>query len=483
MVDKPTIAIIGAGAAGLCMAMQLRRAGIHSFTLFEKAATLGGTWRDNVYPGCGCDVPSHLYRFSFEPNPSWTRKYALQHEIIAYLEHCARRYALLERTRFDTEIAALRYRAERATWELETTTGERFEADVVVTGTGQLSRPSVPAIPGSDTFEGAAFHSARWQRDAPIDDARVAVIGNAASAIQLVPPVAQRARSLRIFQRSANWIMGKPDRAYSALERRLFRRLPWLATLHRLELYWLLEARLFGFTDGSLAQRVAERIARRELARVRDPELRRKLTPDYPIGCKRILISNDYYDAVQRPNVAVVDRAVERITPRGLVTSDGALHEADTIVYATGFESTRFLAPMRIEGREGRSLSDAWEHGAEAYLGLTVAGFPNLFLLYGPNTNLGHSSILFMIECQTRYVLSCLRLLAHRGARALEVSEGAMRRYNEELQAELRRTVWGAGCNNWYRDASGKITNNWASFTTAYWWQTRRPDVAAYVFR
>lgn len=478
----PRIAILGAGVAGLCMAMQLRRAGLHDFTIFEKADRLGGTWRDNTYPGCGCDVPSHLYCFSFEPNPHWSRGFAEQHEILAYLQRCASKYELDEHIRFETEIAAIRYVDDEEHWELTTAAGEVSAFDIVISGTGQLNRPFTPDIAGRDTFAGTAFHSARWRHDHDLSGRDVAVIGNGASALQLIPHVAAAARRLTVFQRSAHWIVQKPDRTYWRVERWLFERVPALARLHRYRIYWALEARFSGFREGSLVSRLMRWAAERELSTVQDEALREKLTPDYPIGCKRILISNDYYEALQRNNVHVVDDRVARIVPEGVATEDQT-HPVDTIIFATGFESTRFLAPMEITGRGGVSLSEAWRDGAEAYLGMTVPSFPNFFMLYGPNTNLGHSSIIFMIECQTRYVVKCLQALEREQARSIEVTRAASEHYNDHIQDELSSTVWAAGCDNWYRNPAGRITNNWASYTTAYWWRTREPDLAAFLLR
>lgn len=479
MGTEPQIAILGAGVAGLCMAMQLRRAGIDGFTIFDKSPTIGGTWSKNDYPGAGCDVPSHLYCFSFEPNPDWSRKYAEQSEILAYLERCADKYQLAAHMRLATEVTEIVRRNRR--WEITTADGQCATFDVVVTATGQLDRPAIPALDGLENFEGVSFHSARWRHDRDLSG-DVAVVGNGASALQLIPHVAAAARSLTIYQRSAHWIVEKPDRRYTSAERWLFRHVPWVAKVHRAQIYVALEARFLSFRTGSLMNKGAALLAQRELDKVRDPQLRRKLTPNYAIGCKRILISNDYYDALQLPHVHVVTEPIERVAPNGIVT-DGDLRVADTIIFGTGFESTGFVAPMEIVGRDGQRLAEAWRDGAEAYLGVTVAGFPNMFMLYGPNTNLGHSSIIFMIEAQTRYVLRCLAAMKHHGAREMEVTRTAMDRYNEHIQAALGETVWGTGCDNWYRHASGKITNNWGSFTTAYWWRTREPDLSAYRLR
>jgi cation diffusion facilitator CzcD-associated flavoprotein CzcO len=480
---RPTVAILGAGVAGLCMGIQLKRAGIHSFSIYEKSDRVGGTWYDNGYPGAGCDVPSHLYCFSFEPNPDWSRKFSLQPEIRRYLEHCAEKYALLPHVRFGTEIASARFDEAAGVWRLRTTAGEDVAADVVVSGTGQLNRPHVPELPGLADFGGVAFHSARWNHERDLRGRRVAVIGNGASAIQLVPPVASVAETVTVFQRTANWVVPRNDRPYRSWERWVLRHVPLALRCYRAWIYWQLELRFFAFFKGSWLGRRMEQAATEHMESViTDPALRTKLRPDYPAGCKRILISDDYYQALARPNVDVVTTPVARIVRDGVVTADGVLYPADTIVFATGFEATSFLAPIHVAGSGGRVLADAWRDGAEAYLGVAVAGFPNLFLLYGPNTNLGHNSIIFMIECQVRYVVRCLRALTARRT-TLEVRPDAMARYNAALQRDIKETAWDAGCTSWYKTEAGKVTNNWSGFTVEYWWRTRQPDLAAFEAR
>lgn len=475
------IAILGAGAAGLCMGMQLKKAGISSFTLYEKADRVGGTWRDNSYPGAGCDVPSHLYCFSFEPKPDWRQKFAEQQEIQRYLERCADKHGLLPHIRFNTEIASARFDEEAGLWRITTGAGEALTANVLITASGQLNRPHFPDIDGLDSFEGARFHSARWDHAHDLTGETVAVIGSGASAVQLIPRIAPRVKKLHVFQRSPSWIMPKRDRAYRPWEIWGFRRLPFVEKLYRDLIYLQLEARFFGFFPSSWVRGKLEQVAVEHLrAQVSDPALQALLKPDYPIGCKRALISDDYYPALQRPNVEVVTSPIERVTEGRILTRDGASRPVDTIILATGFKTTSLLAPVQIEGLAGRSLEDAWRGGAEAYLGMTVSGFPNLFMLYGPNTNLGHSSILFMIECQARYILRCIEALVRRELSHLDVRRDVMAAFNEELQRALGKTAWAASCNSWYKTAAGKITNNWSGFTSAYWWRTRRPDLGAF---
>jgi cation diffusion facilitator CzcD-associated flavoprotein CzcO len=479
----PTIAVLGAGAGGLCTGVQLRRAGIETFTVYEKSDGVGGTWRDNTYPGACCDAKSHLYSFSFARWPYWSRRYASQAEILDYLERVADVFGLRPHLRTNTEVTALTWDEDDQRWHLRLADGSEETADVVVSGLGQLNRPWIPDLAGLDTFTGTTFHSARWNHDHDLRGERVAVIGNAASAIQFIPPVAEQAGSLRIFQRSANWIFPRPNADYSPRTVAALARLPGVLEGYRAFLYAAYEARFGLFRKGSPLAALMEQAGRRHLESVvADPALRRALTPDYQPGCKRMLISSDYYPALCRDHVEVVTSAIERITPRGIVTADGVEHAVDTIVFATGFDTTHFLAPLTVTGRDGRLLADAWHEGAEAHHGITVSGFPNLFLLYGPNTNLGHNSIIYMIEAQVHYLLGCLDELAARGAGAMDVRPEVQAAYNRALQTSMRRLVWEAGCRSWYKNEFGKVTNNWPHTTLRYWFETRRPDPADYTF-
>jgi len=475
------IVIIGSGFSGLCLGIQLRRAGIRSFTILEKAEQLGGTWRDNIYPGAACDTPSFAYCFSFEQKTDWSRKWAPQSEILEYLEHCARKYELLPHIRFGTEVSGARFDDEQGIWKVVTRSGETLTADVLVSAVGQLNRPYVPALPGLQRFRGDCFHSARWDPDFEPSGRNIAVIGNAASAIQFVPELAKRAARLSIFQRSANWMLPRGDRPYSEAEKRRFARHPTLARLYRWWIWLSFELRYPVFRRNRLLGRRIEALAKRNMrSQISDPVLQRALVPAYPIGGKRILISDDYYAALARDNVEVVTSPIDRVCENGVLTRDGRTHPADAVILATGFESTSFLAPMAIEGSGGRSLEHEWKDGAEAYLGISVAGFPNFFLMYGPNTNLGHNSIIFMIECQTRYILDCLRKMDARGLATLELRREAMDDYNARLQRELERSVWAATPQSWYKTADGRITNNWSGTTARYWWRTRKADLRVY---
>ncbi|HLK38003.1 MAG TPA: NAD(P)/FAD-dependent oxidoreductase [Polyangiaceae bacterium] len=477
----PEIAIIGGGFAGLCMGMLLKRAGIDRFTIFEKGSRLGGTWRDNAYPGAACDVPSLAYCFSFEPKVDWSRLWAPQREILSYIDDCAEKWDLQRHVRLGVEIAKAEFDGSAARWRLQTATGEQISADVVVSAVGQLNRPSTPHVPGIEGFAGTTFHSARWPEGRSLEGERVAVVGNAASAVQIVPAIAPRVRSLHVFQRSANWLLPKNDRALSSIERSTFLAVPPAARLARWLTWSEQEARFPLIRKNWLMARVATWMATRHLEeQVADPVLRRQLTPDYAIGAKRILISDDYYPALQRPNVKLVTSPLERATRDGLVTRDGQSIAVDAIVFATGFDSTAFLAPMHVAGSHGRLLADAWRGGARGYLGISVAGFPNLFLLYGPNTNLGHNSILFMLECQSRYVVACLQEMTRRGLASMDVREDVQAEYDLGVQEALAKTVWCDVDRSWYRHASGRITNNWPHSTISYFMRTRRVVLGRY---
>ena len=479
--QTPTIAIVGAGFGGLCLAIQLARAGIRSFTVYERASDVCGTWRENTYPGAACDVPSHLYSFSFERKHDWSRAFAEQPEILAYLRWCARKYGILDHIRFETTVARAAYDEERNRWTLELGDGTRAEADVFVSACGQLNRPSIPAIPGRETFAGVAFHSARWRHDVDLREKRIAVIGTGASAVQFVPQIAPLAASLTLFQRSAPYVIPKPDRAYGERDHRLFAALPIVQYLNRARKYVGHESRVVAFSYVKAAMGPTKTVFEKHLAaHVSDPVLRAKVTPDYPMGCKRIMLSNDYYASLARPNVDVVTEPIARIEPAGVVTADGRLRDAEVIIYGTGFTATDFLTPMRVTGRDGRDLHEEWRHGAEAYLGITVSGFPNFFMVYGPNTNLGHNSIVYMIEAQVAYVMNALALLEHGVVRCLDVRPAVQTAFNERLQRKIRATVWSDGCTSWYLTASGKNTVNWPDFTFAYKRRTRRVDLRHY---
>ena len=476
---RTSVVIIGSGFAGLGMAIQLAEQGRDDFLVLEKAATLGGTWRDNTYPGCACDVQSHLYSFSFAPNPDWTRMFARQPEIRAYLEGLADRYRLRDRIRFRVTVTGAEFNADTQGWTVHTASGETIECRFVVWGTGALHEPAVPEIDGLERFAGRVFHSADWDHGHDLTGRKVAVIGTGASAIQFVPPIAERAAELTLFQRTPPWILPKLDRPISAAERWAFRTFPLLQRIYRGSIYARLEGRVFGFRHPRVMtgpRALAKAHIRRGIA---DPELRAAVTPDYTLGCKRVLISNDYYPALARDNVHVVGAGIERVTERGVVTADGVEHEVDTIIFGTGFKVADSFAQLAITGRDGVKLTDAWRHGSEAFLGTTVAGFPNLFLLAGPNTGLGNSSMVYMIESQVAYVLDCLRLLDRNQARVLDTRPERQAAYNAELHEQLATGVWQrGGCRSWYLDEHGVNRALWPDFTFRFRRRTRHADPA-----
>jgi cation diffusion facilitator CzcD-associated flavoprotein CzcO len=485
------IVIIGSGFAGLGMAIGLKKAGVTDFVLLEKAADLGGTWRDNQYPGCACDVPSPLYSFSFELNPSWSRLFAPQPEIWGYLRACGAKYGIDQHIRYGREIESAEWDDASRRWTVRTADGDRFTANAVVSGAGALHIPSYPKIPGLESFgggsfdggspgggsfDGRAFHSATWDKSADLTGKRVGVIGTGASCVQIVPEVAKDARRVTVFQRTPPWIHPRPNQAIPPAARAALRFVPGAARALRDTIYWLLELRAMGFAIDPRLMAPLEAMARKHLEdQVADPELRARLTPDYTIGCKRILLSSDYYPALQRPNVDLVTDGIREIVPSGVVTDDGRKLDFDVLVYATGFRVTDALEELHVTGRGGRKLADAWAGGVEAHRGITVPGFPNLFFLLGPNTGLGHTSVVFMIETQVQHVLSCLRILSDEKGNTIEPTTRAARRYNDGLQRRLRGAVWSeGGCQSWYLDDKGVNRTIWPGFTFEYWARTRR---------
>jgi cation diffusion facilitator CzcD-associated flavoprotein CzcO len=469
------VAIIGAGFGGLGMAARLKESGEESFVILEKAGRLGGTWRENTYPGCACDVPSHLYWYSFDAQPDWSHVFSPQAEILGQLESFAERRGLTPHIRFDTEVATARWDETESCWRIVTKSGQDIEAAALVTAWGQLNRWRMPDMEGRDSFAGVAFHSAQWRQDAVLEGQRVACIGNGASAVQIIPEIAAQAERLTVFQRSAGWVVPRADRAYTDEERKLFASDAQVLLSDREAIYAEHESRFYAMRPGSPKWEEFTGIARAHLeAQVSDPVLRAKLTPDYPLGCKRVLLSDDFYPAMTRPNVELVTERILRIEPAGVRTADGRLHELDVIVFATGFETMSFLSVMDVTGRGGRSLRRAWSDGASAYYGIAVAGFPNFFMLYGPNTNLGHNSIIAMLECQFEYILQALRVMRERRASALEVRADALDRFNRDVEERLQGSAWASGCNSWYKNASGRITNNWCGSVEDYKAETAR---------
>ena len=480
-VPHHRVAILGAGFGGLGMAIRLLQSGERDFIVLEKAADVGGTWRENTYPGCQCDVASNIYSYSFAPNPRWSREFAWQHEILAYLRDCADRFGVRPFLRLGHEVLEARWLQDRQRWWIRTTRGD-FSADVLVSGHGGLSTPQAPDIPGLSRFRGAIFHSAQWRHDHDLAGERVAVVGTGASAIQVVPAIQPIVAHLTVFQRTPPWIVPRIDRPFSARRRWLFRYLPLTQKLDRLRLYLGRELVVFAMRNPDVMRR-GQRMAREHLrAQVKDPALRDKLKPRYAMGCKRILLSNEYYPALTQPNVDVVTASIREVDETGAITEDGVHHTLDAIVLCTGFKVKDHPMMERLFGRDGRSLAECWGPEKNAYLGSTVSGFPNLFLLTGPYTGLGHNSIVYMLESQFEYVLGALRALQKRGAAAFDVRPEAMAAFAAEMQAQLQGTVWTSGCESWYQDESGRITTVWPTFTWRFRRRTRRFDAAAYAF-
>ncbi|MBK5305786.1 MAG: NAD(P)/FAD-dependent oxidoreductase [Frankiaceae bacterium] len=477
------VAIVGTGFAGIATAIGLMRSGRHDFVLLERAEALGGTWRDNSYPGCACDVPSHLYSFSFAPNPDWTRAFSPQPEIEAYLHRTAEEYGVLPHIRYGAELEGAVWDEAEQIWHLTTARGE-LDAELLVLGTGGLSDPAIPAIPGLDAFAGTTFHSATWDHDHDLRGQRVAVIGTGASAIQFVPAIQPQVGHLTLFQRTAPWVLPRRDRAIRSNERRLYRRFPALQRAARTAIYWGREAWVLGFSFDQRIMELGEKQAHAFLAKqVPDPELRAKLTPHFRLGCKRVLLSNTYFPALTQPNVDVVTEHIREIRPHAVVTADGVEHPADTIIFGTGFRVTDPPIAERIVGRSGITLTEHWASGGmRALHGAMTSGFPNLVYLVGPNTGLGHSSIVFIIETQVGYLLDALRQLDARGLATLEPKPEVEAAYNSEVQKRLQKTVWSTGgCASWYLDKNGRNTTLWPTFTFTFRRKLRRCDLGNYV--
>lgn len=475
------VAIIGAGFSGIGMAHKLRAAGIEDIIVLERALGVGGTWRDNVYPGCACDIPSHLYSFSFRQNADWSRLYPSQQEIRRYLEDCVDDFGLNDKLRCGSAVERATFDEGTGRWTIRLADGSSITAAALVSAIGGLSRPSIPPIPGLEDFNGDVFHTAAWRQDCDLRGRRVAVVGTGASAIQLVPRIAPEVDALRIFQRTPPWIVAKPDRPIRPWERWLLRHLPPARWLFRHFLYWRQEVLGAGFTVSRRLMGHGRRMALEHIeSGIRDPELRRKVTPDYEIGCKRILLSDDYYPTLERDNVELVAAGVERFTPRGVVDASGQLHEVDTVIFATGFNAIDPLSPTRIFGSGGQELAEVWQEAPEAYLGISVSGFPNLFLLMGPNTGLGHNSVIFMIEAQIRYSVALIRRILARKGTVVDVRADVQADYNKALKRAFRGTVWASGCQSWYQSASGRQVAIWPGFTFTYWFRTLRPKLSRY---
>ncbi|MBD8870040.1 NAD(P)/FAD-dependent oxidoreductase [Nocardioides sp. MJB4] len=476
MPRSPSVLVIGAGFGGLGVGIELLRAGFGDVTILEQADEIGGVWRDNTYPNAACDVPSSLYSWSFAPNPGWGHRYSRQDEILDYLHRTAAEQGVLDHVRTGVRVTGAAWHEDEHRWHVRTASGESLTADVLVPALGQLSRPVVPDLPGIDRFAGPAFHSAQWRHDVDLTGARVAVVGTGASAIQFVPGIVDRVASMTVFQRSAPYVVPKPDRAYTRTHHRAFSGFPPSQTFGR-RLTWVLSERLnAALTAGGAMKRLLELGWRAQLRRqVPDAALRGRLRPDYPLGCKRLLFSNDWYPALAQDHVEVVTEVVTEVEPAGVRATDGRLHEADVIIWGTGFAATEFLAPLTITGSGGVDLHEVWADGAHAHLGMTVPGFPNLFLVYGPNTNLGGSSIIGMMEAQAGYIRQAVRAVAR--GRTLAVRRSVAASFDAEMQERLAHSVW-AQCNSWYRADGGRVSTNWPGMVAEYVARTARLEAS-----
>jgi cation diffusion facilitator CzcD-associated flavoprotein CzcO len=477
----PAIAIIGSGFGGIGMAIRLKRAGIHSFTIYSKSLEAGGVWYENTYPGAACDVASSLYSYSFEPHWDWSRTHGTQPEIAAYLRHCVAKYAIAPHIRFGTEIARADYDEAAALWRLTASDGRRFEANVLVSACGLFNQPAVPDIPGFAEFAGARFHSARWDHDYDLAGKRVAVIGTGCSTAQYVPEIVGQVSRLVAFIRTPQYVLPKIERTFDDDQRATYRRFPILRRIERIKTYVAFERRFAVFID-ERARKTAEQTALKYLAsQVKDPEKRQKLTPTYRFGCKRTIQSGDYLRALDRDNVEIVRAPIARAVPDGLIDADGRHHALDAVIFGTGFIPTDYLASLRVTGAGGRALKEAWQNGAEAYLGITVAGFPNFFMLYGPNTNTA-TSIVVMLEGQIGYILKCIRRLRRVRARSMSVRPEVQARFNGDLQKTLAATTWGSGCRSYFVNAAGRVVTQWPKPSRVYRWLTRRPRAGDFSF-
>ena len=470
------VAIVGAGFSGLGMAIHLKKAGTHSFVILEKTDGVGGTWRVNSYPGAACDIPTHLYSYSFEQWPYWSRIFGPQQEILQYIEHCADKYDLRPHLRFNQEITKVFYDPANAIWHTQTKDGNTILSRIAIGATGPLNIIKYPEIPGVGSFKGPAFHTARWDHSVDLTGKRVGIIGTGASAIQVIPTIADQVSELTVFQRTPPWVIHRPDRDIGPKEQKLYKTLPFLQRMYRNWFYWSNEAKAVAFVVFPGAMKIAQNLGRKNLRKgIPDPELREKLTPKFTMGCKRVLLSNTYYPAMAKETTHLVTDSISEITETGITTVDGKHHELDVIIYATGFWASENVAPFETRGKDGQDLRDLWSKGGEAFLGTTITGFPNFFLIVGPNTGLGHNSMIYIIESQIKYILSALRKMKRKGLKEVEIRSEVQEAYNRKVQKRLQGTIWSkGGCMSWYLNENGKNTTLWPGFTFEFRRKTRR---------
>lgn len=483
MPGQLSVGVIGAGPGGLALGILLKKAGFRDFTIFDREDGVGGTWRINTYPGLACDVKSHLYSYSFDLNSGWSRLWSAQPEILAYFERCARRYRLAPHLALNTEITAAHWEPGPGTWRLSTAAGAEYRFDIVVSAVGLFTRPLQPNLVEEEPFTGTVLHSARWDHSVSLAGRRVAVLGTGSTASQLVPALARVAEQVYSVQRSPTWILPKPDRAYTGREHWMFARVPLAKRIYRTRLWLRSEANISVIENGSDKTREFKAIALKQLESVvADDELRAKLTPDHPLGCKRLVFSSEFIPALTRPNVAVVASPARALRSRSLVTEDGTELDVDVVVCATGYAAADYLGQIDVVGEDGVTLRETWRDGAHAYLGMAIPGFPNFFMLYGPNTNVGSNSVIFMLEAQARYVVRALKHLRRRRKRYLAVKPAVMARFIADIDRWMRGTVWLTRCSSYFRAPGGRVVTQWPRSARAFWTMTRRFRAADYTF-
>ncbi|MDB5227979.1 MAG: NAD(P)/FAD-dependent oxidoreductase [Bacteroidota bacterium] len=477
-----SILITGTGFSGICVGIQLKKAGIHNFKILEKANDVGGTWRDNTYPGAACDVKSNLYSFSFEPNPNWSREFSAQKEILDYIRHCVKKYDLEKHIVFNWEVATSIFHEDKAMWEVINTRKEKLFANVIVPGNGPLHIPSLPDIDGIRDFKGEVFHSAKWNHDYDLDGKNVCVIGTGASAIQFVPEIQPKAKNLYLMQRTAPWVLPKPDGEFTSLQHTLFEKIPFVQKLNRDFIYYFNEAQVVGFMYEDRILKLGEAIGTRYMKKIiKDPTLRKKLTPTYRLGCKRVLMSNNYYQSLAKPNVDVVTDGIVKFTKDAVITGDGKQRKIDALILGTGFHVADSFLFYDVHGRDDVQMKNAFKDGPQAYYGSAIHGFPNMFMMLGPNTGLGHNSMVYMIESQTNYVVDAIQKMMANNIRTVEVKEEVQEKFNEEIQRKLINTIWDSGCKSWYLSANGKNHTVWPGFTTEFRKRTKTFNMNDYI--
>lgn len=477
-----TCIIIGSGFSGLAMAIKLKEKGIQDFIILEKANEVGGTWRENTYPGAECDIPSALYSFSFEPYPLWEYKWSLQPQILEYIKFVAKKYELYKHIQFQKEMIAAKWEAAAGYWTVKTKDGTNYRAKTFVSAIGQLHHPTTPAFKGKEQFEGESWHSAQWNHEVDLADKTVGVIGNAASAVQFIPEIAKTASKVVVVQRSANWMLPKQDRAYKEWEKKLVAKVPFLLRTYRFRL-WLMGGGLFFLMKqgNSLLRKIFQYQTTSYIKEhIKDPEMVKALTPTYPLGAKRVLFSDTYYPALAQPNVTLLTGGVKEITKNGVIAGDGSEQKVDILVYSTGFITNPFLRGLDIQGKDGISIQEQWKEGPKNYLGISVNNFPNLFMMYGPNTNLGHNSIIVMSEAQANYIAQCISELEKNNWKSMEVKKDTMNAYHETTQNRLKNMIWMTVEDSWYKSANGNVPNNYPGRTWEYIRKTKRVDLSAY---